>query len=481
MNSTARSALRADEKASAVGDTDRAAGRLPARGHLVIRDGYVITMDPVAGDLPQADVLVRNGEILAVGKGLFAEGAHEISARGMIVLPGFVDTHWHLWNSFMRGLIGNQPGRDYFAVKRGLAPFYKPLDFYRAARLALAEAVNSGLTTIHNWHHNLRTPADADANIMSQIDLGLRGRFSYGCPDNFPRDRLMDLNDLHRFRAHWTARETDNRITLGVALRGPFRTDPDVYNREWRAAREAHLPITMHCDRCLRETGCRRCDIASMGPKGLLGPDLQIIHAVHATEDDVAALATSGTHVSVSPQTELRTMGFPRITEMLSAGVTVSLSIDTTAVPANADMFSQMRCVLSTEMARMEDSHLTPRRVLQMATLDGARDLGIDNAIGSITPRKRADLILVRMNALNMLPCCDPIDVLVLAGLPENVDTVLVDGRILKRNGKLLVADLNDIAAETKASVIDILSRAGWEIPAHLRVVSDVQHEADCD
>ena len=156
-------------------------------------------MDPAVGDLPQTDVLVRNGEILAVGKGLSAEGAHEISARGMIVLPGFVDTHWHLWNSFMRGLIGNQPGRDYFAVKRGLAPFYKPLDFYRAARLALAEAVNSGLTTIHNWHHNLRTPADADANIMAAIDMGVRGRFSYGCPDNFSRDRLMDLDDLDRF------------------------------------------------------------------------------------------------------------------------------------------------------------------------------------------------------------------------------------------------------------------------------------------
>ena len=112
-----------------------------------------------------------------------------------------------------------------------------------------------------------------------------------------------------------------------------------------------------------------------------------------------------------------------------------------------------------------------------MATLDGARDLGIDSVIGSITPGKRADLILVRMNALNMLPCCDPIDVLVLAGLPENVDTVLVDGRILKRNGDLLVTDVNDIATQTRASVIDILSRAGWEIPASLRGVSDVQRE----
>ncbi len=458
-----------ERDASPLREADRSARSLPARGSLVIREAYAITMDPSLGDLPRADVLVRDGEIIAIGQDLPAEGAQEIAARGMILLPGFIDTHWHLWNSFMRGLIGDGHGRDYFSVKRGLAPYYSPLDFYRAARSALAEALNSGITTVHNWDHNLRTPADADANILAQIDMGVRGRFSYGCPDNFARDRLMDLDDLDRFRAQWTASETDHRITLGVALRGPFRTEPQIYNREWDAARKANLPITMHCDRCLREAGCRRCDIASMGPKGLLGADLQIVHGVHATAADIAAMAESGTHLSLSPQTELRTMGFPKVVEMLAAGVLVSLSIDTTANPSNADMFSQMRCVLSTEMARIEDHRLTPRRLLQMATLDGARDLGIEHAVGSIAPRKRADLILVRMNDLNMLPCADPVDVLVLAGLPENVDTVLVDGRVLKRGGKLIAADVDEIAAQTRASVAGILSKAGWKIPTALQ------------
>jgi 5-methylthioadenosine/S-adenosylhomocysteine deaminase len=446
-------------------NADRARGRLPARGSLVIRDAYAITMDPALGDLPGVDVLVRDGEIVAIGQDVPAEGAQEISARGMILLPGFVDTHWHLWNGFMRGLIGDGPGRDYFGVKRGLAPYYGPLDFYSAACLGLAEALNSGITTVHNWDHNLRTPADADANILAQIDMGVRGRFSYGCPDNFARDRLMDLGDLDRFRAQWTLPETDHRITLGVALRGPFRTDPHVCNREWDAARKANLPITMHCDRCLREAGCNRCDIASMAAKGFLGADLQIVHAVHATAA-IAAMAKSGTHLSLSPQTEQRTMGFPLVAEMLAAGVLVSLSIDTTAVPSNADMFSQMRCVLSTEMARVKDARLTPRRLLQMATLDGARDLGIDHAVGSIALGKRADLILVRMNDLNMLPCGEPVDVLVLAGLPENVDTVLVDGRFLKRGGKLVAVDVEEIAMQTRASVAGILSRAGWETPS---------------
>ena len=431
--------------AEALRDSDRSAGRLPARGDFVIRDAYVITMDPALGDMPGADLLVRDGRIAALGKDVPGTGAQTISGKGMVLMPGFVDTHWHLWNSFMRGLIGDRPGRDYFAVKRGLAPFYRPVDFYRAARLALAEALDSGITTVHNWDHNLRTPQDADANVLAQLDMGIRGRFSYGCPDNFARERLMDLDDLDRFRAQWTPQATDDRISLGVALRGPFRTGPEIYQREWDAARKASLPITMHCDRCMREAGCRECNIASMKDKGLLGPDLQIVHAVHATSADIAAMAETGTHLSLSPQTEMRTMGFPKVVEMLRAGVLVSLSIDTTATPCNADMFSQMRVTLSAEMARVENARLTPRRMLQMATIDGARDLGLDAITGSITVGKRADLIMLRIGDLNMVPCGDPVDVLVQCGLPHNVDTVIVDGRILKRDGKLLAVEVDRV------------------------------------
>jgi len=136
--------------AEALHNAERSAGRLPARGDFVIRGAHVITMDPALGDMPGADVLVRDGEIAAIGKDVPATNTEAISGRGMMLLPGFVDTHWHLWNSFMRGLIGDGPGRDYFAVKRGLAPYYRPVDFYRAARLALAEALDCGITTVHN-------------------------------------------------------------------------------------------------------------------------------------------------------------------------------------------------------------------------------------------------------------------------------------------------------------------------------------------
>jgi cytosine/adenosine deaminase-related metal-dependent hydrolase len=328
--------------------------------------------------------------------------------------------------------------------------------------------VDSGITTVHNWDHNTRSAADADANMLAQLDSGVRGRFSYGCPDNFPGDRLMDLADLERFRGQWSADATDHLVSLGVCLRGPFRVEPKLCNLEWETARKHSLPITMHCDRCFREEGCRRCDMASMARQGLLGNDVQIVHMVHASEEDVAAMAETGAHLSLSPQTEMRTMGFPKVSEMVSAGVLVSLSIDTTAVPSNADMFSQMRVTLSAEMARVEGTPLTPRRMLRMATLDGARDLGFDHRTGSIRPGKRADLILVRMNDLGMVPCADPVDVVVLAGQPHNVDTVVVDGRILKRGGRLTAFDVERVARESRDSTIGILSRAGWRLPPAL-------------
>jgi cytosine/adenosine deaminase-related metal-dependent hydrolase len=450
-----------------------AGSSLPARGEWLFRDAYVVSLDDDLGDLPRADVHVRAGQIVAVGPHLPAEGLEVFDAAGMLLVPGFVDTHWHLWNTLMRGLIGDGPGRGYFEVKRGLAPYYTPRDSYCAARLALAEALDSGITTVHNWDHNVRSPEDADANLQAQVDMGLRGRFSYGPPDNLPGDRLMDLGDLDRVQRDWSGAASDGRIDLGVAVRGPFRTQPAVTRAEWRAARERGLPITMHCDRCLREQGCHQCEIASMEAEGLLGPDLLMVHAVHASPGDVQAMARSGTRLSLSPQTELRTMGFPQVTEMLAAGVRVSLSIDTTAVPTNADMFAQMRVVLSVEMARVPEAALSPRRMLRLATIDGARDLGLADQIGSITPGKRADFFLARMSDWNLVPCSDPVDVLVLAGQPANIDTVVVDGRILERHGSLLGVDAPRLKAEAVSALLGLLDRAGRPVPDHLRAQAD--------
>lgn len=191
----------------------------------------------------------------------------------------------------------------------------------------------------------------------------------------------------------------------------------------------------MHCDRCLREEGCRSCGLTRLADEDLLGPDVQIVHAVHASPPDVAALAATGTRVSLSPITELRTMGFPLFSELFKAGVPVSLSTDTLAMPTAPDVFTTLRTVEAVEAARTGSSEVTPRRLLQMATLEGAQDLGLGDVTGSITPGKRADLLLVDARTPNLLPSGDPAEALVRQGRATDIVTVVVDGRVLLDRG----------------------------------------------
>jgi cytosine/adenosine deaminase-related metal-dependent hydrolase len=406
---------------------------LPAREDLVLTDATVVTMDSRLGDLHHATVTVEAGVITAVTTEpvTAGPGTRVIDGSGFVVLPGFVDTHWHLWNSLLRGTVSDAPGRDYFSVKRGLGPHHDLDEFYWAARFALAEAVTAGITTVHNWDHNVRSPADVDANIRAQLDAGVRGRFSYGPRDSTPADEPMDLDDLRRFTERWPADRLDGLLDFGVALRGPYRTPAEIYRSEWAAARELGLPITMHCDRCMREDACRSCGLTRLADDGLLGPDVQIVHAVHASADDIAALAASGTRVSLSPITELRTMGFPLVSELIEAGVPVSLSTDTLAMPTAPDVLTTLRAVEAVEAARVGSPAVTPRRLLQMATIDGAHDLGLGDVTGSISPGKRADLVLLDAAAVNLLPAGDVVEALVRQGRATDIVTVVADGRVL--------------------------------------------------
>jgi 5-methylthioadenosine/S-adenosylhomocysteine deaminase len=437
---------------------------LPQRQRLLLRGGLMLTMeDP---EPLRADMLIDDGVIVDIGTQLSSRNATVLDAEDQLLIPGFVDTHWHLWNSLLRGTVGSAPGHDYFSVKRALAPHHDAEDFYWAARFGLAEATNAGHTTVHNWDHNVRTPDDVDANIAAQLDSGLRGRFSHGPRDSSDAAEAMDLTSVHAMTQRWTPEMLDGRITFGVALRGPYRTPPDVYRVEWQAARDAGLPITMHCDRCLREQKCQSCGLTLLDEQDLLGPDVQIVHAVHASADDLAALARTQTSVSLSPVTELQTMGFPLVSEMVAAGIPTSFSVDTLAMPTTADPFGTLRTVLSVEHARTGAQYISPRKLLQMATIDGARGLGLGALTGSLQPGKRADVIVIRQD-LNLLPTGDPYEALIYHGRADNVSTVIADGRILKRDGQLTQPSARSLGrtAQERRDAIVARARAAGDWP----------------
>jgi 5-methylthioadenosine/S-adenosylhomocysteine deaminase len=451
------------QPSSRLSAVDRTSGKLPRRGEFVVRNAYVVTMDPKLGDIPVGDIHVRNGALIAVGPKLNAPGAEEIDGRNRIACPGFVDTHFHLWGSFARGIVADGDF-DYFPVMSRLGPVMTPEDAYASAKLGIAEAINSGLTTIHDWSHNIISGAYADADLRALRDCGIRARFSYGYSRNLQLkpEQTADFNDIARVKREWFGPSNDRLLTMGFASRGAGDTPPEVYRKEWEFARSQGLPITQHAGRSLAEIKRFR-RIEMLYKDKLLGPDVQLIHTYSASAEERGMIAETKSHVSIAPFTASRlASGLPYLGDLLKRGVQCSLSVDTTTVGGNADMFSIMRLMLQLNHLRsMDVMEVQPRRILELATLDGAKDLGIADRVGSLTPGKRADLILVRTNDLNVAPFGNPALLLVQQAQPYNVDTVVIDGRILKHKGDLVAIDADEVIRKAAELFAAARKRAG--------------------
>jgi cytosine/adenosine deaminase-related metal-dependent hydrolase len=444
---------------------------LPARAELLIRGATVLTMDPAVPDLAAGDVHVRDGAIVAVAKKIEAPDAQVVDGANMICIPGFVDTHFHLWNAMFRIFVrADVPTLGYFPVTARLGPLMGPEDSYRSVRLGAAEALAAGVTTLHNWAHNTRTPEHADAELSAMCDMGVRGRFAYGTPVGLSDDAPMDFAGLARVKKDWMP-DKDNLLTLGIcsrnvgaltiggsaaaASRGVLTIEQ--VKRDWDGARALGLPITIHTSGA--------SPIMELERAGLLGPDVQLVHPLLTTPEERAILKERGVSYSTSPQLEARRssqLGVIQLGELLEAGVKVSLSTDHVA-SASCDPFGAMRTLFALHSHRIGARvPLTLKRLLQLATIDGAVDLGIADRTGSITPGKRADLVLVRITDTNIAPAGDPYEAVVSLGLPTNVDTVIVDGRVLRRAGTFTAFDHARIVAEARAAAVGLRDKAKW-------------------
>ena len=281
------------------------------------------------------------------------------------------------------------------------------------------------------------------------------------CP--ITRSSISQLKQLHE---GWSRLSPDGLITLGFAWRGQGGNNPataipaEVSKQEIEAARQLGLPITVHASGSRPVIG----QIDAIAKADLLKNDMQIIHADKATPDEIKAVADAGASISISPFTELRIgFGLPQTAKFLEAGIPVGLSVDTVELSGNADMFGIMKITQNVENGISESEFkLTARRVLQLATSEGARSMGIGDKTGSLKPGKRADLIMFDTRGINLGVFGDPAHMLVTAAEPANVDTVVVDGRILKRHGKLTALDIGGIAADAAAANAALRKRANW-------------------
>ena len=441
---------------------------LPPRSEFVIRGAIVLTMDSKLGDFATGDVHVRDGAIIAVAPKIDAASAQSVDGRGMICMPGFIDTHWHLWASLLRPFARADVSElGYFAVTSRLGRLYTPEDSYRGVMLGSAEALSAGVTTVHNWAHNVRSPEHADAELSAMRDAGIRGRFAYGPAQGMPDDQPMDTAGLARVNRDWMP--NDGLLTLGINSRNVGASsisEPGVRGlltaeqakRDWDAARALGLPITLHTS--------GPSPVTALEQAGMLGSDVQLVHPMLTTPEERAILKARGVSYSISPVGELRRssrLGVIQFGELLEAGVKVSLSTDHTA-NYNCDPFVGMRLLFALHLHRIGNDKvpLTMKRLVQLGTLDGAVDLGVADKTGSLTPGKRADIILVRTTDPNMAPISDPYDALVTLAQPANIDTVIVDGRILRQAGKFTALDHGKVVRDAHEAAMGLRAKAKW-------------------
>jgi 5-methylthioadenosine/S-adenosylhomocysteine deaminase len=426
-------------------------------GRVLLRGGYVLPMDAAVGELPTGDVLIEDDAIVAVDARVEVEDAELLDVSGHVVMPGFIDTHRHTWQTPFRGVCADWTLADYFrGIRMTISPRCAAADVYAGNYVGALEALDAGVTTILDFSHCNNTPEHADAALQGLKDAGIRAMFAYGyypapAPEPVFRKHEQRLADARRIREQ-TLPGNEGLVTMGVALTEVGLIPFDQTIAEARSARELAVPTVMH-------TGCNWGSLATEGVPELdhhhlLVPEQVHVHCNTLDERSLRRLADNDCKVSSSPETELQMgMGHPIICRALALGLRPSLSCDVMS-SNSGDMFSQMRIGLQFERCMRNDAFnarnqmpdaldLTVRDALRWGTANGAHAMGLEDRIGSLTPGKRADVIVIGGRALNMAPMADPVGCLVSQANAANVRHVLVDGRFVKRDGELIGVDVD--------------------------------------
>ena len=427
-----------------------------ATQRLLLRGGHVLSMDPAVGDVYGGDVLLEDDRIAAVGTSLETQDADVIDATDCIVIPGFIDSHRHTWETVIRGIAPDVALGGYFdIILDQLAPAYRPEDVYAGNYLGSLEAIDAGVTTLLDWSHINNTPEHSDEAIRALRDAGLRAVYCYGNPNTSLADwwytsTLTLPDDLRRVRNEYFSSE-DGLLTFAVATRGPGFCTPEVVRHDWELAREVGAPISVHVG--MGPYAGRFAMVKQLSDLGLLGADTTYIHCNYLSDDEWKLVADSGGKVSIAPSVEMiMGHGTPPTTKALEHGLRPSLSIDVVTT-VSGDMFTQMRFLFAQDRlvaheeafaagSETEPKLLTSREVLEFATIEGARVCGLEERTGSLTPGKQADVVVLRCDESNAFPIIDPVSTVVLQADTRNVDTVIVAGQVLKRDGRLVAGDL---------------------------------------
>jgi cytosine/adenosine deaminase-related metal-dependent hydrolase len=396
-------------------------------GRVLIKGGTVLSLDRAVGNMVAADVLIEDGIVREVGTSLRARGAEVVDAAGTIVMPGFVDTHRHTWQSLVRD--------DDTTSRADLSGRYMPDDVYAATLAGLLQALEAGITTVVDWCDVSGDPAHLEAALRAHADSGVRtvlvasSAGAVGSADTVVACGSPDL----------------------------VEADLDRVEARWAQARDAGRRIHAHAGTAEAAGG----EVAELGRRGLLGPDVTLSGCTRLSDADFDAIAASSTAVALTPSSDMAGgVGPPPIQTLIDRGIRPGLGVGEGWL-APGDVFAQMRAVISVQHATLFDRKLAgkggipnllgTRDVIRYATIDGARAAGLADITGSLSPGKRADLIVLRADRPNIAPVNDPIGAVVWGMDTSNLDWVFVGGTSLVEGGELTADTANARALATVA------------------------------
>lgn len=460
---------------------------------LLIREAEVIlTVDREDRVLTAHSIVIEDGRIAAMGPAEEIDRRYAgtrfdevISGRGRLVMPGLIDAHVHFSEQLVRGVfVDTLSTRPW--VFNWAKPVYaamRPQDEYVATLLAAIEMIKTGTTCALD----MGAQSDVGAVVRALERVGLRavtGRHAADrLPERVPAHWTSEMIERHFFpsteaalselercvrRYHGSA---GGRIRVWVNIEGKEPCSPELHAGAAALARRLGVGTTYHAASSIEEalaserrTG--KWPVTLLREWGALQDNVVLAHVVAVRDEEIAYLAEAGTKVAFCPGTSLKlAKGATRIgkyPEMLQAGITVALGCDGPAAAGSLDMMRQMYLAAGLfKDARMDATLVGARRALRMATIDGARALLWEDEIGSVEVGKRADLVLFNLEEWDWVPCGDPVQTLVYSASVSSVQTVLIDGRVVMRDRRVLTVDEQEVYALAREHARSVVERAG--------------------
>jgi cytosine/adenosine deaminase-related metal-dependent hydrolase len=428
---------------------------------ILLRGGTIVSLDDKIGDLVRGDVLIEGKKIAAIAPELKAANAQVIDAHDTIIVPGFVDAHRHSWEAQLRRINPNSPTlADYSnATHRSFAKAYRPEDMYTGNYLTAIGCIDAGITCVIDNSHNARSAEHSDAAVEALMDSGVRAVHASGAPQAGDWAKQWP-QDLERLQKKYFS-STDQLVTLRM-FSGPNRDN-------WAAARKLGLRITTEF------TGQRMAELVEpMGTEKLVGPDNTFNHCGGLPETTWKMLVDTSANINVCPRSDAQYglgEGVCALQHAWDHGIKPGFSVDN-ETSYSTDMFMEMRVAFYLQRAFAQNRKfsgdqnapkpLMIRDMLYCATMGGANCAGLDDKIGSLTPGKEADLIMIRTDDINLYPSSNAIGTVVQAAERSNVDTVIIGGRVRKHRGKVVGLDTKRLKAMVEESRGHLFNAVGY-------------------